>query len=63
MKTPQEKYENDVHYHTLVDTMVNLIHKSQLTPIELVEAAAFSSIMHDNINVRDIPPICTIYTT
>ena len=47
MKIPQEKYDNDITYRNLVDTMESLIHAGQFTPSELREAAVFASIRYE----------------
>ncbi len=54
MKTPREKYMNDVHYHTMVDTMVGLIHQCKYTPSELREMAILASIIYEEQQVREI---------
>lgn len=54
MQTPRQRYQNDVHFHTLVNTMFDQIVHCQFTPSELREAAILASIMyeerHTNIN-------------
>jgi hypothetical protein len=54
MKTPAEKYENDIHYHGLVDYMVSIIHQAQFTPSEIREAAIFACIKYEESKVRAI---------
>jgi hypothetical protein len=52
MKTPAEKYKNDIHYRSLVDHMVNMIHQAQFTPSEIREAAIFACIKYEESKVR-----------
>lgn len=47
MKTPQEKYENDPQYATLVNVLYQMILTAQFTPSELREAATFASIKYE----------------
>lgn len=48
MKTPQEKYYNDVTYRLLVDTLIILIEKGEYTPSELREAVIFAASWTDD---------------
>lgn len=50
MKTPEEKYHNDVEYHRLVDYLESLIIKSQFTPSELREASVLAAIHYEMSN-------------
>ena len=52
MKTPQEKYLNDINYKNLVDTMHSFISKAEFTPSELREAAILASIHYESLNIR-----------
>ena len=45
--SPKDRYENDLSYKTLVDTMTALIHKCKLTPSEMREAAVLASIHYE----------------
>lgn len=54
MKTPKEKYQHDVHYHTAVDSMVNLIHQCKYTPSELREMAILASIIYEEQQVHEV---------
>ena len=55
MKTPQEKYENDAQYHTLVDLIYSWIENCQYTPSEVREAAMLAAIIHEQNTVRFLP--------
>lgn len=47
MRTPQQKYENDMEYRKLVDALENLIHHAKLTPSEIREAATLAAIHYE----------------
>jgi hypothetical protein len=47
VKTPREKYENDVDYHNLVDLLESFIEKCELTPSEIREAAMLACIHYE----------------
>lgn len=47
MKTPEEKYINDPHYHPLVSTLETMIHQAQFTPSEVREAAVLACIHYE----------------
>lgn len=44
LKTPQGKYDNDVQYHQMVDTIEHLLHEAQFSPSEVREAAVLACI-------------------
>lgn len=50
MKTPEEKYNNDVEYHHLVDYLECLIVKAHFTPSELREACILATIHYEMSN-------------
>lgn len=54
MKTPREKYLQDNHYRTLVDTMRSVIEQGSFTPSEIREAAILASIMYEETHIRQI---------
>jgi hypothetical protein len=47
MKSPKDKYENDVNYKSLVDVMEEHIHQGKFTPSEMREAAVLASIHYE----------------
>ena len=47
MNDPQKTYMNDPHFHILVDTLENLIHECQLTPLEIRQAAILAAIHYE----------------
>ncbi len=47
MKTPQQKYENDPHYHALVDMLQSMIHEARFTPSELREACIYAATRYE----------------
>lgn len=55
MKTPEEKYKNDVEYHQLVDLLESFIHNAQFTPSEIREAAIFACIKYESRKGRSVP--------
>lgn len=52
MKSPRDKYQNDNHYHALVDMMVAHIHQCNYTPSEMREAAILASIIYEQTIIR-----------
>jgi len=46
IKTPRDKYNNDLHYRGLVDLMISHIHNGDYTPSEMREAAILASIIY-----------------
>lgn len=59
MKTPREKYLNDIQYRGLVDMMCAHIHSCHYTPSEMREAAVLACILYEERHIRRIvcPPI------
>ena len=55
MKTPNEKYENDLAYRQLVDMLTGLIHQAEFTPSEIREACMLACIRHEHY--RRIRPV------
>jgi cob(I)alamin adenosyltransferase len=47
MKSPREKYQNDVRFKALVDMMLAHIEQCNFTPSEMREAATLASILHE----------------
>lgn len=47
MKSPKEKYENDINYHKAVDAMEAAIHQGHFTPSEMREMAVLASIHYE----------------
>jgi len=54
MKTPRDRYLNDVYYKTLVDTMVSYIDQCKFTPSEMREASILASIIYEERNINRI---------
>lgn len=52
MKTPQEKYFNDLQYKQLVDMLHHCINQAQFTPSEIREAAMLAAIHYESMNFR-----------
>lgn len=52
MKTPREKYENDPKYAALVNMMVLIVEKAEMTPSEIREAAILASIIYEERHIR-----------
>lgn len=51
MMTLKERYQNDNHFHALVDMMVAHIQQAQFTPSEMREAAILASIIYEEHNI------------
>jgi len=47
MMSPRDKYLTDNTFKMMVDTMVAAIHRCQMTPSELREAALLASIIYE----------------
>lgn len=43
----QEAYHNDTTFHSLVDALIGLIEKLEMTPSEIREAATFAAILFE----------------
>jgi len=58
MKTPMEKYNNDVDFRRVVDMIESLIVNAQFTPSEIREAAVLACINNEMRQPRPIglPP-------
>jgi len=54
MNTPSKKYQNDVEYRQLVDTLESFIAKAQYTPSEMREAVILACINHEMRNPRPV---------
>jgi len=54
MKTPREKYQNDINYKSLVDFMVSAIYNCKYTPSEMREAALLASIIYEEHTIRPL---------
>ncbi len=54
MKTPREKYQHDLQYRELVNTLESFIHHAQFTPSELREAAILAAINYEMRKPRPI---------
>lgn len=52
MKTPREKYMNDVEFHNLVNHLESLISRAHFTPSELREACVLASINYEMRHIR-----------
>jgi hypothetical protein len=52
MMTLRERYNNDVQFHQLVDTMTAYIQEAHFTPSEMREAAILASIKYEEMNLR-----------
>lgn len=50
-------YENDAGFHALVDVMVSMIDKLQLTPSEIRQAAMFAAMRYENLRINIKPMI------
>ena len=68
---PEERYDRDPIFRSLVDTMTHFILTAQYTPTELREAALLASIRYDSHQIRqcrkwpemyEIEPIIKIKT-
>jgi len=51
MKTPRQKYVQDNHYRTLVDTLRSVVEQGRFTPSEIREAAILASIMYEEVHI------------
>jgi len=47
LKTPEQKYNNDVSYRRLVETIESLIHEARFTPSEVRECATLACIHYE----------------
>ncbi len=54
MKTPMEKYQNDVAYKTFVDMLVDVIIKCQYTPSEIREMSLFACILYEQHHTKPL---------
>ena len=54
MKTPMEKYQNDVAYKTFVDMLVDAIIKCQYTPSEIREMSLFACILYERYHTKPL---------
>ena len=54
MKTPEEKYNNDLIYHDLVNMIYAMIDKADLSPSEIREAAMYACIQYELRHTRPI---------
>ncbi len=54
MKTPEERYRTDAHFHMLVDMMEGFYHKAEYTPSEMREAAVLAAIHYEMKTVRPL---------
>lgn len=52
MKTPRERYQNDVDYKKLVDVLCAQIHSCYFTPSELRSAAVLACILYEEMRIR-----------
>ncbi|MFA6309820.1 MAG: hypothetical protein WC677_08865 [Clostridia bacterium] len=52
MKTPRDKYLNDVKYKMLVDMMIASIDDCNYTPSEMREASVLASILYEERHIR-----------
>ena len=48
MKTPEERYQTDITFRRLVDSLEHLIHTVQLTPSEIRDAAMLAAIHYES---------------
>ncbi len=47
------KYQNDVVFHTLVDSMENLLHNGNVTPADLSYAATLAATVYGRRHLLD----------
>ena len=52
MQTARDRYNNDVTYRRVVDTMTHMLNTAQITPSEMREAAVLASINHESMTIR-----------
>ncbi len=50
--TVEERYQEDVHFHHIVDAMAHWIGQMHLTPTEMREAAMLACIHHEHRTIR-----------
>lgn len=51
MKTPQEKFNSDPEYRSLVSMLESFIHSCRFTPSEVREAATYACIRYELNNI------------
>jgi len=51
MKSPRERYHNDLMFHQLVDLMTSHIMQAKYTPSEMRDAALLASILYEEMNL------------
>jgi len=51
IKTPIDKYYNDLHYAALVKLMVSYIQNCNYTPSEIRQAAILASILYEETRI------------
>jgi len=52
MRSPKDKYNNDINYRQLVDMLECVIHEAKFTPSEIREASILACINHEMRIVR-----------
>ena len=48
------RYQNDTHFHTIMDTFLALIRDAKYTPTEIREAAMLAQIIYEETTLRPI---------
>ena len=54
MMTPEEKYNNDAMYRSLVQSLEALLHQANFCPSEIREAAMLACVHHEMRQTRSV---------